>query len=93
MDLIRHFHHNVDISAKEGKKKAVILPIHILGLDLPRQRPLDLEVVTGKGTVEGPEDEVQGCLGVGGGEGSPGSHSGEYPFMARLPSMVCVEEK
>ena len=93
LDLIRHFHHSVYISAKEGKKKAVILPIHILGLDSPRQGPLHLDVVTEKGTVEGPEDEVQGCLGVGGGEGSPGSRSGEYPFMARLISMVCVQEK
>lgn len=60
MDLIRHFHHNIYISAKEGKKKAVILPMYILGLDLPRQGQLHLDVVTEKGTAEGPVDEVDG---------------------------------
>ena len=87
LDLIRHFHHSVYISAKEGKKKAVILPIHILGLDSPRQGPLHLDVVTEKGTVEGPEDEVQGCLGVGGG---PHCHSQE-PELRDLKPLRGVE--
>ena len=34
--------------------------MYILGLGLPRQGQLHLDVVTEKGTVEGPADEVDG---------------------------------
>lgn len=65
MDFIRRFHHNVYISAKEEEKTAIRL-INILGLGLPRQGQLHLEVVVTEldpnGTVWGPEDEVSGWV-------------------------------
>ena len=71
----------------------VVLPMYILGLGLPRQGQLHLDVVSEKGTVEGPADEVDGWLGVGSRGGKPGSHSGEYSFISCVSSMVCVQEK
>lgn len=57
-DLIRQCDHNVYISAKKEKNKAVILPEHILGLDSPRQGRFHVETLSQSGTRMGATESV-----------------------------------